>query len=375
MQIQGHKVIVKVLVGSHAYGTNIEGSDMDYKGVFIQDPTDTYINGYKEQIEVSKDEVYFEVGRFLNLCRTNNPTMLELLYAPDTCISYKTTEWDYISKYKAQFVSKSCRHSFGGYAIDQICKARGLDRKANWEKHRIVRKSVEDFCWVYSTEGATPHYNSIAVNVKEWAKEENRRIDCCGLVKLEHMRDTYLLFYDYVSEFKSDNPRFSNVNQDVKFKGIACDTGNDVHVSEIPSYMKPSGLLFFNRDAYSIHCREYREYEHWQKEKNEQRYIDIKSHGQKIDGKNLLHCVRLIDMATEIATEGTVNVHRPNCEHLINIRKGKYDLNTILEDCEAKIAAFNKVYDMSTLPERADPELVNRIIKNIKTSFLTKYLI
>ncbi len=54
MKIQGHEVIFKALIGSHAYGTNVEGSDYDYKGVYIQDPKDVYVNGYKEQLDISK---------------------------------------------------------------------------------------------------------------------------------------------------------------------------------------------------------------------------------------------------------------------------------------------------------------------------------
>ena len=60
MEIRGNKIIFKALVGSHSYGTNIEGSDMDYKGVFIQRPEDVLEFGYTEQIDVTKDEVHSE---------------------------------------------------------------------------------------------------------------------------------------------------------------------------------------------------------------------------------------------------------------------------------------------------------------------------
>ena len=88
MHIEGHKILFKTLVGSHSYGTNIESSDFDYKGVFIQDIKDAYINGYKEEIQISKDEIYFELGKFISYCSNGNATYLELLYAPENCIQY-----------------------------------------------------------------------------------------------------------------------------------------------------------------------------------------------------------------------------------------------------------------------------------------------
>jgi len=44
MEIRGHKLLLKALVGSQAYGTAIPESDRDYRGVYIQDPEDVYVN-------------------------------------------------------------------------------------------------------------------------------------------------------------------------------------------------------------------------------------------------------------------------------------------------------------------------------------------
>jgi len=79
MKIQGHIILFKTIVGSQSYGTNVEGSDIDYKGVFIQDPYDKYMNGYRDELTVNKDEKYFELEKFLLACSTGNPTLLELL--------------------------------------------------------------------------------------------------------------------------------------------------------------------------------------------------------------------------------------------------------------------------------------------------------
>lgn len=372
MLIQGHKLILKALVGSHSYGTNIEGSDMDYKGIFIQDPKDTYINGYKEQIEVSKDEVYFELGRFLDLCGSSNPTMLELLFTPDDCIAYKDPMFGYLIEARSIFMSKSLRHSFAGYAISQIKKASGLEKKMNWEKDKKVRKSVEDCCWVYSWDTSlidtnkSLSYPSEAVPLVSFIKYNELVLDKLGLVMLDHMRNCYLLFYDSALGEGANN-RF--VSQDCDFRGIATEGANDVTLSVIPEYCTPLGILFFNKDDYSIHCKEYGEYERWLKERNVQRYVDIENHGQQIDGKNLLHCVRLIETALEAASTGQLRVKRDNAAYLIEIRKGKHDLKTLLAKCEQDIAEMDTLFAKSSLPDKVDATKTKDLETDIREDY------
>src|SRR5688572_20255413 len=89
----GNTIIFGCIVGSHAYGTNVEGSDIDKKWVYVQSPVDLFINGYKPQIEISKDEVAFELSRFLELAKKANPTILELLYSPEDCVLYRHPAW------------------------------------------------------------------------------------------------------------------------------------------------------------------------------------------------------------------------------------------------------------------------------------------
>ncbi len=362
MNIGKHKLLFKALVGSQSYGTAVEGSDHDYRGVYIQDPADVYVNGYKEQLDITKDEVYYEVGRFLSLCCTGNPTMLELMYTPEDCIEYIDPVFQKVIDSRQMFITKALRYSFGGYAVEQIKKAGGLQKKMNWEKQKITRKDVEDMCNVYPLDEVNREYKSDAVGLKTWLRDNQYETKYCGLVKLEHFRDCYLLFHDS-RQFISDNPRFADQVLSVKFMGISSgEDANDVCVSEIPKYMTPKAILFFHRDAYSVHCKEYREYTAWLAKRNVQRYVDIEGHGQQIDGKNILHCVRLIQL-------GTINVRRPNAEYLIEIRKGKHNLKTLLTKCEQDIQDMDKAFLESNLPDKVDKKLVEQVIKDIKSEY------
>ncbi len=163
------KFIFRAIVGSQSYGTQTPTSDIDMKGVYMQSERELLSFGYKEQYEVGKDESYYEVRRFLQLLQSANPTVLELLYSPDDCILEKTPHFDLIINNRDKFLTQKCLMSFGGYAVAQIKKAKGLDKKMNWDKGKITRKDVLDFCYVLdeTSFGTIPF--------KNYLKKENRK--------------------------------------------------------------------------------------------------------------------------------------------------------------------------------------------------------
>lgn len=339
-----NKIIFGCIVGSHAYGTNVEGSDVDKKWVYVQSAKDLFVNGYKPQIEISKDEVAFELTRFLELARKANPTILELLFSPEDCILYEHPLWKKVTEYKKEFLTKQCRFSFGGYAISQIEKAKGLDKKLNWEKERTVRKSVLDFCYwiapVRAFEAERSPFRSIPLKSYHTPEQIKRM----GLSSIPHTRDLYNLYSDirYIGTF-------SGVVKDE-------ETSNDINLSTIPKDALCIGMLYFNKDAYQVHCKEYREYREWLDKRNKQRYVDIENHQQQIDGKNLLHCVRLIETALDIAEHKELVVRRDNAQFLIDIRQGKVNLERIIEHAQKKIENMDILFKESTLPDEFESE-------------------
>jgi hypothetical protein len=121
-QEANQKILVKAIVGSHAYGFNKPDSDQDYLGVFIV-PTKTFMGlyGYPETIvRNSPDRTYHEVGKFMRLAMKGNPTVLELLYFDDYLIT--SPEFEQLIFFRAHFLSKQVRGAYLGYAIAQINK-------------------------------------------------------------------------------------------------------------------------------------------------------------------------------------------------------------------------------------------------------------
>jgi predicted nucleotidyltransferase len=371
-----------VVRGSHAYGTNLPTSDTDYAGVFVQSMDSILGMSYIEQVNDDKnDTVIYELRRFLELLAKNNPTILELLNTPEDCVIYKDPAFDVIFENRDKFLTKVCSQSFGGYAVAQIKKAKGQDKKQNWEKDKVTRKEVLDFVYVIDGDKSMPWKD---YNISNGVKTFDEKF--IGVVNVPHARDTYALFYDIeahncFSELVSEEMRedFKNLRKEMDlpmglgFKGLVkVDEGqnagesNALRLSSIPKGMKPICNIIYNKDSYTQHCKDYKSYQTWLEERNEQRWIDVKSHEQKIDGKNMMHCRRLMDMAREIAEGKGIVVRRPNSQELIDIRQGKVDLQSLIDHVESEIKAVDDLYKNSTLPDSVDIKLVESILINTR---------
>lgn len=341
--------IFKAIVGSQAYGTNLPTSDIDYKGVYIQSFDDLLSFNYKEQFEVGKDECYYEVRRFLQLLETANPTVLELLYSPTDCIVDISPQFQMIIDVRDKFLTKKCLNSFGGYAVAQIKKARGLNKKMNWEKESMTRKTPLDFCYVITPIGTRP--------LRDWLhyqKGNGTRQQLYGVSCINNARDLYFIFPS---------------NGELGYHGIIneAETSTDLRLSSIPVEETPKGIVMsYNKDGYIKHCKDYKDYTTWLENRNTQRYVDIKGHNQQIDGKNLLHCRRLLDTAIEIAKERTISVRRPNADYLLKIRKGEVSLDAIIDEAEKDLLTLDEVYSNCNLPDEVDKEFVNELLLKIR---------
>jgi uncharacterized protein len=341
--------IFKTIVGSQAYGTAVATSDIDYKGIFVQHPHAILTFNYREQIEVSKDEVYFEVRRFLQLLQSANPTMLELLFMPDDCVQVAEPEFELIRKHRQVFLTKKCMQSFAGYAIAQIKKARGLDKKMNWEKNRVERKTPLHFCYFITGVASKPLLE--VLNMDE--------IKNAGLSHIQNGVGLYGLFTDLERKFH--------------FKGIINEdeTSTSLRLSPIPkiwyeTYQKQPQIVWYNQNGYEMHCKDFNEYQGWLENRNTQRYVDIAGHNQQIDGKNLMHCQRLLDVAKEIATEKTIRVRRPDAEKLRQIRRGEVDLNTLIEKAEADLQQLEAFFAQADLPDDVDANFINDLLLEVR---------
>jgi len=338
-------LLFEVISGSRAYGTHKPTSDTDFRGVYILPIENLLGYDYIEQVsDATNDAVYYEVGRFLQLLQSQNPNIIELFNIPDENILFKHPMFDMILEHKDKFISKVCRHSFGGYAVAQIQKARGLNKKIVNPVDK-KRKSILDFCYVIDG------YNSYPL--VDFLNNSGYRQDRCGLVNIPNAKDIYVLFYDHMYD-----------NNTIGYRGIVNedDTSNEIRLSSIPKGEKSVATIIYNKDGYTRYCKDYKEYWDWVEKRNDDRYQTNIDHGKNYDSKNMMHCIRLLRMATEIARDKIVLVKRPDVTDLMTIRNGDRDYDELLLEAEDTLAGLDELYEHSDLPDSVDKDFVNQLL-------------
>lgn len=334
-------LLFDTVAGSHAYGTAIGGSDEDRRGVFVAPRS--FLLGLDDIRQVSDDrgdEVYYELGRFVELLSRNNPNALELLAMPGDCVRHRHPLFDLLKP--ELFLSKLCATTFGEYAMGQIRKARGLNKKiVNPEPER--RRSMLEFCHVPEGQGSVP--------VTEWLASRGLDPRECGLTAVPHAAGMFAIYHD----------------RGGSLRGLTSPKDPDVLVfSSVPKDAAPVGWMHFNRDAFQAHCKAHREYWEWASRRNEERYATNAAHGRGYDSKNLMHTLRLLDMAGEIAAEGVLRVRRPDRDFLLRVRAGEFAYEDLVARAEDKLAAVRAAYDACSLPDAPDRARLNALLVEIR---------
>lgn len=340
------RLLLEAIGGSRAYGTDTPSSDTDIRGVFVLPRAQFFGFNPPDQIsDASHDTTYYELGRFVELLSKNNPNVMELLGLPADCIQFQHPLFQRFTP--ELFLSKRCRDTFAGYAMGQIRKARGLNKKIVNPMPKERRTAIS-FCHVLEGQGSTP--------LSDWLGTRGIHQAKCGLVSVPHMRDVYGVYYD------SDGQ--------IVYRGIfATEEASEVRCSSVHRDAEPIAWMAFNKDGLKKHCNEHRSYWEWVENRNEARYATNIDHGRNYDSKNLMHTFRLLDMAEEIATEGRLHVRRPNRDHLMRIREGAFDYDELVAQAEAKVVRIDALYEASKLPEQPDLAAIERLLIAIREDF------
>ncbi|MES2765043.1 MAG: nucleotidyltransferase domain-containing protein [Bacteroidota bacterium] len=345
-----HLIIFECVSGSKSYGLDTPQSDTDIRGVFIM-PEEKFF-GLENATQISNesnDIVFYELRRVVELLLKNNPNVLELLNIRPEFILKQHPLFDVLKP--EIFLSKLCRETFGNYAVSQIKKAYGLNKKII-NPMQEERKSVLDFCYVIEGQGS--------ILLKNWLLKNNLEQENCGLVNIPHTRDTYGLFYD-------------NSGGNLKYRGIVLkQVSNDVALSSIPKEEKMLAVMSFNKDGYTRYCKDYKEYWDWVSKRNNSRYENTISHGKNYDAKNMMHVFRLLSMAEEIAAEKRINTFRHDRDFLFKIKNGEFAYDELLKLADEKIERVNAAYATSDLPDAPDIAEIEKILFTIRKKFYNK---
>ncbi len=148
----GRRIMLLGLSGSYGYGTNREGSDVDFRGVALQQPSDLLgLTDFEQYVDTGTDTVVYGFGKLVKLLLECNPNSCEILGLPREKYMILSPLGEELLENQGLFLSKRAIKSFGGYAAAQLRRlqnaiARDSLPQAQREKHILnsVQNSMDD---------------------------------------------------------------------------------------------------------------------------------------------------------------------------------------------------------------------------------------
>lgn len=175
----GDNIILLGLGGSHAYGTNVETSDLDLRGCALNSKSEILTNENFEQfVNTETDTTIYSFNKIVALLGNVNPNTVELLgLKPEHYLHVSPIGQELLDNKKI-FLSKRVIQAFGGYATAQL---RRLDNKAvrsvdQAARERHILNSITNASYSFkekffpTSDGSIKLYIDDAVN-EEYEKE------------------------------------------------------------------------------------------------------------------------------------------------------------------------------------------------------------
>lgn len=157
----------------------------------------------------------------------------------------------------------------------------------------------------------------------------------------------------------------------IGYKGMVGEDklSNELRLSSVSKGEKPICYMSYNKNGYSSHCVDYKNYMDWVKHRNPVRYAS--NLGMNYDSKNCAHCLRIMQNCIEIARGEGFKVNRRNIDRdfLIDVRNHKYEYDEIKEIVKKKKEEMDEAIANSTLPDEIDVNFVNDFVLKIRKEF------
>lgn len=261
-----NKLLFLTFGGSHAYGTNVEGSDIDVRGVAMNSISDLLgMTNFEQFIDEPTDTVVYSFNKIIKLLINCNPNVCETLGChPETYVFFHPIGEELV-KNKKLFLSQRAVQSFGGYAkqqLNRIENALARDRLPQVKKEEHILNSCEAAMLSFNDRYKNFEEGSIHLYMDKSEKHDYEK---------EIFADINLTHYP-LRDYKSIWSDLNNIVKDYGALNHRNNKKDDIHLN-----------------------------------------------------KHAMHLVRLYLMAFDILEKGELNTYREkDREELLAIRNGKY---------------------------------------------------
>jgi len=305
-------IIVKMLFGSHLYGTSTPESDKDYKGVFLPPKEQVFLGcipkGHNENTKIGNekntsddiDTEIYSLHYFIKLACEGQTVALDMLHAPDSMILETSDTWKEIVRNREKFYTKNLK-AFIGYARRQASKYGIKGSRLSAAKEVVSFLSGCDISmrmeYVWNQLPIKEHLYMIEAN-----KNGVRQYQVCGKIIQETAKIGYVL--DILTKFYK---------------------------------------------AYGIRAKEAAE-------------------NKNIDWKAISHALRAAYQVKELLEDNTITFPLKNAKFLHEVKQGKLDyINVVAPLLEDVMAEVEILSEKSNLPKNADRKYWDKfIIKTIE---------
>lgn len=171
----GKNIILLGLGGSHAYGTNVETSDIDIRGVALNKKEEILTNKNFEQFcNEETDTTIYSFNKIITLLSSCNPNTIEMLGLKPEHYLYLSQIGQELIDNAHMFLSKRAIQSFGGYATQQLRRMENKSMRtieqSRQEEH--ILNSIKNATYDYKQKYFSYDEDSISLYVDKSEREE-----------------------------------------------------------------------------------------------------------------------------------------------------------------------------------------------------------
>lgn len=336
LEIAKNNLLVKMLAGSHAYGTATLSSDIDYRGIFCAEEINIrtpFFPVFEAEDIQEEDTKYYELRHFMKLCVDCNPNIIELLWTDDKHIVVRHPAYDLIRSHRKNLLSSKIAFTTSGYALAQLKRIKGHNK------------------WISKPQPKESPVTSQYVSLVQWfGKDRMMPSD----FKLANFKNGYRLVpYGETLFGLVPSEKHNTFNDDGSL--------NTNFEGERHNLPQPLAFIKFNREVYEADKETHRQYWNWKENRNEKRSELEEQFGY--DTKHAMHLVRLLRMGLEALRDEEIIVNRPDAKELMSIRNGAWPYDYVVKYAEEMDKQVREVWYKNTrLPKKPDLKYAAQVL-------------